>query len=778
MDPDLIAALRAGWPIVHLVTVTLPDHTIRWTDGGFVRWGGELYKARDPIYGVIDEIGDIVDGISDDASPTEIVVIPPDLSSLAALASADAQGGWVTIHLAATNPITGQLAGEPYQLHVGELDQPRLRTGRMRALEYDVITGEARGLRPNEEQRQSDAFRQMIWPGEKGDEYATDGTKRVYWRADEPRNAIGVLAGRGSDDDDDAIEFNYEPNAALAFPFGHVGIGATIRYRVGYGPTNRWQTIIGTFGASGPIKDLISVSFDDELTTFGAFDRATSGSHVGEMWFKWLPGAQPSPALTSPTGPNAHTSQMPGWTTDHKLSGRPAFAWTGKENSKEEEYRGGIPKPVLTVEGLFGFDPRDPACELDDPSSWPWIEEGCIAALNWSIGRWEGSNGASPARYGVPYQSFPVGGIAAPFSTIDVDAFVNAADIADANGWTMAGVAFSDQDKNDVLEDMLAASGAVRARRCGMISCVSFGAPTPSLMTVTQKDTAGAIDITLAPSRLDRNNTGIPSFLSEENRWEITPVVGTVSNPDWVAADGGAQTEGYEYRYVTDPDQAAQLNYLEIANEREGIIGTGPFKPWMMAIEPGQAFDWDEPEYLLVGVKVRLRKRKWSPRNCTVRLDFRQETDAKYADAFEQTGTAPPPSAAETPPPKPARPVETPTYRASPDGTSTVIFTTTADEDSITVTPHKAYMADGEVFDLPAVTLTGLDSLTVYGVFWKDGVGYEVEQAPALGHTLDGGWVIVGWQSTADSEGAFPVRPVAPGGSGGTGSIPLYDDPI
>lgn len=772
MHPDLVAALRAGWPIVHLVTVTLPGHTIRWTDAGFVRWAGQKWQARDPIYGVLDQIGEIVDGMDDDASPVQIVIIPPDLTTLAALASADAQGGWVTIHLAATNPQTGLLAGDPYQLHLGELDQPRLRPGRTRKLEYDIITGEARGLRPSEEQRQTDAFRQLIWPGERGDEYATDGTKRTYWRADDPNLSVGALLGRGRKvEDDKAIEFTYEPDEPLAFPFGRCGVGGAIRYRVGYGPTNRWQTIYATVGASGPVRACVGVSFDDEPTTFGSNDRATNGSHSGEMWFKFLPGTQPSVALTSPTGPNAHSTQAPGWTSDHKLSGRPAFAWTGKENSKESEYRGGIPKPVLTLEGLYGWDPRASGSLIEVPSTWPWINEGCIAALNWSIGRWEGSNGASPPVYGVPYQSFAVGGIAAPLSTIDVEAFVAAADIADANGWTMGGVAFSDQDKNDVLEDFLASSGAVRSRRCGMISCVSFGGPVDSVMTVTARDTAGPVDITLAPSRLDRNNTGIPSFLSEENRWEITPIVGTVSNPVWVAADGGRQTEGYEYRYATDPDQVAQLCYLQMANEREGIDGSGPFKPWMMAIEPGQAFDWDEPEYLLEGVKVRVRKRKWDPSSCTVRLEFRQETDAKYTEAFTQTGTAPPPSVPDTPPVRPGLPAEPPISRDD-DGGAVTGGTT-----EINVASFNVVVSDGEVA-VPGGPIPGLTASKTYGVFYKPDVGLAASELPAFdymsGAVDGGGWIFLGWQSTDNGAGEFPTRPTLPPGSGGTGDTPAY----
>lgn len=647
MHADLIAALRAGWPIVHLVTVTLPGHTIRWTLGrGYVKWGANLYKARDTTYGTLNEISDITDGIDDDGSPVQITITPPTLASMAALAASDAQGGWVTIHLAAKNPTTGLLVDEPYQLHLGELDQPRLRPGKVRRLEYDIITGEARGLQPNEEQRQTDAFHQYIWPGELGNEFATDGTKRSWWREDEPGNAIGLLSGRGSKDDN-AIEFTYEPNAPLAFPIGRCGVGGDIRYRIGYGPTNRWYSVFATVGASGPIQGLVSAEFDDEVTTFDGSDRANTGSHSGEMWFNFLPGAQPSSALTSPTGTNAPGIPAPGWTSAHKLSGRPCYVWTGKENSKDSEYNGGLPKPTLTIDGLFGHDPRDAGSDITDPTTWPWMEEGCIAALNWSIGRWEGDSGGG--LFGVPYASVLVGGIGAPLDTIDVPAFEAAADIADANAWKMAGVPNSARDKIDVLDDMLRASGALRSRRCGMISCVSFGAAVSSVMTATAADTAGPLDISLAQSRLDRKNTGIPSFYSAANRFEQTAIE-PVSNSAWVTEDGGRQTEGFDYLYVPNEDQAAQLCYLELANGREPVSGSGPFKPWMMQLEPGAAFVIDEPEYLLSEAKVRLLKRTWSPMACVAKLEFRQETDAKYTEAMALTGVAPPPTSPETPP--------------------------------------------------------------------------------------------------------------------------------
>lgn len=775
MDPLLIAAIKARQMIVHLVTVDLPVRTIRWTDGGFVRWAGHTYLARDPDYGALDSIGTIVDGIEEDGEPVPLSIIPPDLASLADLAAADAQGGWVTIHLGAIDRATGVLIGQPYQLFVGELDQPRLSSDEGRVLEYDVLPVDARGLEVNDEQRQTHAFRQMVWPGELGDEHATEGTKETYWREDDPKNAVGVLAGRGilksRPKENKAIEFTYEPEAALAFPIGRCAIKGAMRYRVGYGPTNRWHTYFATVGASGPIKGLIKVTVGEEDTSFDGSGKATNGDHSGAMWFQFLPGAQPSIALTSPTGSGTAGFPAPGWSVDHKLSGRPAYAWTGFENSKKSEFGGGLPPVVLTLEGLYGWDARN-GQPLDNRAAWPWIKDGATAGLNWIIGRWEGAVG--DGRYGIPYQSWIVGGIGVPLDGIDVAAFSDAADIADANGWEAGGVPYSDEDKADVLEDLLAAAGAKRSRRCGLISCVSFGAPAESMATVTAADTAGPVETVVFRSRLDRRNTAIGRVLSEDHRWEMTALA-PVTNPAWVAADGGRRVRSYDFPFVTANDQGAQLTYLALANDREGE-GTVPFKLYMLALEPGQCFDWAEPAFLLDGVKARVWRREYSPADFSLKLKYRLETDAKYTEAFTQTGTAPPPTAPGSPPPRYGS-ARVPTRLTTPDESDLLPSVTSASETSITVADHRAWFAGAPPQDFESASITGLAASTLYGVFARDDGSYVAEASPALTSLGDDNLVFLGWQATPDGGGVYPDLPPRPPGSGGTGNIPDYIEP-
>ncbi|WP_433935118.1 hypothetical protein [Brevundimonas diminuta] len=638
MDPLLFEALKADAKIVHLVTVDLPGHVIRWSDGGFVRWDGETYRARDERYGVLESIGEITDGVGDDASPVEIGVIPPTLASLEDLIAVDAQGGVVSIHLGAVDEATGLLIGAPYRLHRGRLDRPIVGIGAM-TLTYEVLTAEALGLEANEDQRLSDAFHQSVWPGERGYEHQTSGTKKVWWRDDDPNNAIGYISPRRKKGGDPK-EFNYETDAALPFPFGRVQVGAALNYRVGFGPTNRYNSIVGTVAASGPIKSWPIVLVDDVPTSFGANDVATNGEHAGALWMQRKLGAQPQAALTFPSGLNTGGQAPQGWGADYGQSGRAVFLATMFENSKKSEYQGGVPTFKNTLEGLFGWDPRHGDSQLLEPATWRYIEHGPIADLNWCIGRWEGASGGG--LYGVPYACSIVGGLGAAIEDIDIDAFVYAAEVAAANGWKVSYVATSAMDKQDVRKALLQSAGAVPSRKGGLISCISHGAPRPSRMDVTNADTAGGFDVEFWASRLDRRNTLIPRFTSEEHLWELTPIE-PVTNTVWRSQDGGKRSDGRSYDAVPDENQCAQLAYLDLANDRE-LTSETPFKPHMLAVEPGDNFTWREPRFLLDGVKAQARVRKYDPSKRLVRIHWRQETDSKYVEAKVQTGVAPPPS--------------------------------------------------------------------------------------------------------------------------------------
>jgi hypothetical protein len=192
MDSSLIAALQAASPtVVVLVTMTLPDATIRWTDGGFVVWGSDTWSVEDETYGALSAVESIEDGLTDGATVCALTISPKDLDAVSELSDPAAQGSIVTVHLGAVDRATGLLIGEPELLFRGEVDQPRLGVGDELTLILDLITQEARMLEPNDQQRLTDAFHQTAFPGERGLENLPKVDKPIWWRADDPRNAVG-----------------------------------------------------------------------------------------------------------------------------------------------------------------------------------------------------------------------------------------------------------------------------------------------------------------------------------------------------------------------------------------------------------------------------------------------------------------------------------------------------------------------------------------------------------------------------------------------------------
>ncbi|MEH6697194.1 MAG: hypothetical protein V7672_00700 [Brevundimonas sp.] len=445
------------------------------------------------------------------------------------------------------------------------------------------------------------------------------------------------------------LEWVADMEAPLSVAYGaNVASAGRLDYASdGYGPDNQYTSLVSTLSV-GPIKGFNQYRSNDVVTTFGANDVATSGPHAGKMWLQRKVGTQPQTALSSPSGLNG-SATIPDWGSAYKQSGRAVCMLTLQENSKGSEFRGGEEKQLHIFDGVFGWDPRldstwpggSGSCRLDDPSTWVWIEEGCIAGLNWSIGRWAGANSSGPAGYGAPYASKQVAGIGSSLDGIDVDAFIAGANIADANGWKVRAYPDTGMDESLVLDMLLQSSGCVRNRVAGKISCVSRAAVHPSVVTITEADMAGPVELQLGVKRKERRNSAIASFWSAENDYEVVPIE-EVSDPAWVTEDRGKKRlTGLRFNYVPDKDQAAVLTYLTLANLREPARGVIPCKPHMRQVRPGHRFTITVAHYALSGVKVLCTKREFDPMTGAVRLHFVAETDAKYTDAFTRTGVVP-----------------------------------------------------------------------------------------------------------------------------------------
>lgn len=441
------------------------------------------------------------------------------------------------------------------------------------------------------------------------------------------------------------FEWTLDPNAPIPFAAGRVGVAGTVCHLETYGPDKMYYGFVSVLSGAGPVRAITAFKGDDEDVTFDGNGKAVSSQWAGEMWFRSRLGTQPDTALTNPPGLK-HNAQLPNWTAAHKLSGKASYMLVLGENSKRSAYPTGEPKPLVTVEGLYGWDPRlddtypggAGPCRLNNPATWVWLENPILWALKWSLGLWEG-----PVGKGAPGVDYQVGGIGAKVEGIDVPAFVAAANVADANGWKVAAYPTTDDDKAQVLDSFLQAGGAVYAQRAGKISCIQRAAPRPSVVTITAADTAGPLEIDTAASRIDRINTIRPRFWSEAHRWQLT-AIDDVSAEAYRTEDGAVRPRGIDYAYVPFATQAAQLAALQIANTREGIAGTIPLKPHLRNIAPGTAFTISEPGFLLDGLKCLCLNTEYDSASGVVSVTFVSETDAKYPFALGQSPTPPAPA--------------------------------------------------------------------------------------------------------------------------------------
>ena len=442
------------------------------------------------------------------------------------------------------------------------------------------------------------------------------------------------------------FEFVIDPDGPIPFAAGRIGVAGSVVHRDTFGPDLMYYGIPAVLSGAGPISGIEAVKADDYPMSFDGNGGATTEPYRQELYFRSVLGAQPAPvALSTPSGLKKGAT-LPGWTAQHKLSGKAAFLMVMAENSKGSAFPTGEVKPLITLRGLLVYDPRKDSTypggsgpqRLNDPSTWTYSANPLLWALKWCLGLWEGPNGK-----GAPQVDYQVGGIGAKPSGIDFPAFVAAANIADANGWTVSAYPNTDDDKSQVLDAFLQAGGCIYSQRAGKISCIQRAAPRASIVTISVQDTAGPLEIDTAASRIDRINTLRPRFWSEPHRWQMTALTGEVTAQAYRDEDGAVRSRGLDYPYVSNAKQCGQLAALQIANTREGIAGVIPLKPHLQRVRPGDAFTITEPGFVLDGLKCLCLHRHYDPATGIVRVSFVSETDAKYPFALGQNPTPPTP---------------------------------------------------------------------------------------------------------------------------------------
>ena len=461
------------------------------------------------------------------------------------------------------------------------------------------------------------------------------------------------------------IQFKADPAAPISGVMGRFGVAGRQVHANTWGKDNLYLSFVVALSL-GPIQSYEAFTANTLAVTFpGAQGLAADVEpYKDKMWQTRRLGLPTDAYLTIPTGvpdgtPSGGGTPFGEWTSAHTLPGIAHSLWTLKNNSKRASYESGVPGPIWTLHGMKLWDPRlddtypggSGSQRRDDWTTWAFTEDPYLHALAWVRGHHKlNTDGTIDA-------TKRLAGVGAPDSAIDIGAFVEGANVCDANGWKIAGEWTTVDDKWQVLAAMLQAGGGVPLNRGAQISCM-VEAPRTSLLTLTGEDIVGSVSLNVMASRRDRPNTVVPRVRLEAHRFEEV-ALGAVSSATYVTEDGGeTRTREVPYRYVGLAKQGAELAAYGLANARETLKASIPCKPHLLGLRAGDAFTVTEPELGLDGQKFVVLRRAFDPSSCIVTLDVRSETDAKHAWALGQVADAPATPSLTAADPIPATPVD------------------------------------------------------------------------------------------------------------------------
>ncbi len=449
------------------------------------------------------------------------------------------------------------------------------------------------------------------------------------------------------------LSFKIEPGAPIRYPIGRTAVAGTVAHRETMGTDSHYETWFVIFGhaggASTGVESIEDFTADRVSVPFSG--TAATGYFASWMWQDRQLGASPEAdalghgVVSPPFG--IIPPQVPGWSASHKLSGYAAASWTMLFDTKARRYANAEPAPAWVGKWAKAYDPRldssypggsgphrwadpsDRAAHEAARATWTWTERPALHELKWALGIWD----AAP---GEPFKR--VLGIGAPIDLIDVAAYVEAANIQEANGWTIGGEIDSAQDKWEVLK-LIAEAGGCEPVPNGAKLSTMIKAPRVSVATITRDDLAdGAIPVPSSRSRRERLNGWRPRFRSEAHGWEMVST-NLVQLAGALAQDGAPRTGSGDFALVQNANQAAQLAAYQVLDGRERTPIPIRLKPLWVQHRVGACLTTDLSEFGLVDQDMLLRGWDVDPMSGVVTLTFSTETADKHVLALGQTGT-------------------------------------------------------------------------------------------------------------------------------------------
>lgn len=429
------------------------------------------------------------------------------------------------------------------------------------------------------------------------------------------------------------VDFKTDPQGPVPFWIGRTGSGGSAVHCEAFGGDKaRFLRFIVVLSGAGPIEGVESFHANEIDETFDGARNAEVYYH-NVMYMDYKLGAQPETVHTVSIPPWGSTPSAV-WDADHKLSGIATAQWILRSN--ETKYSTGVPRSIWVASGPAVYDPREDSTvpggsgsqRADDPDTWTFAgnQNPFLHGLTWCLGH--RSNGKVVFGAGVPAEG------------INLQAFIEGANVCDANEWKVGGIAYSTEDKWQVLTAMLRAGGGKPMVLGSAIHC-TVQTPKVSIATLTAEDVEGELTLAGFPGRRDRINTAFPRYREEDQEWQIVQAA-AVSITDLVTEDGETRSREIDFPLVQDVSQASQLAAYDVLDTRELASATFSLPIRWYGLKPGDCITLDD-EVFGGSYKLVIQQREVDLFDSRITLTCRGETDDKHEIALDIVGTAPDP---------------------------------------------------------------------------------------------------------------------------------------
>ncbi len=439
------------------------------------------------------------------------------------------------------------------------------------------------------------------------------------------------------------------PGSGLPILIGQTGFPGLISYRDTYG--NDQDTLaIETTMSVGPIDSLVSFKVMDRalgwsgnpstgvatVTSVAGVNMKTS-KLFRENGFRFAfrrglhtDNSTISTVLGQPVGTRCVVNST------HRMNGLARLIMRLQLDGKQLNFPQGVPPGIMPVaRGILAYDPRKDSTypggsgshRRDLPATHTWSENPFIIGLNIALGYWSSE--------GLMY------GLGMPIEGIDVQSFVEGANVCDANAWKVGGVVFTTDDDWSIISNVLASGGGLPIDRDGRLSAL-VRTPRTSFLTLRQEDLAGSIRVGTSSPMRARINRITPECRDHNNNYAMTAGA-PITHPDWVEADEREASTAVAYPLVQNFTQAAQLATYDLCDRREFLHVEGEWKPKAAAAEVGDLITLEVPDVGIDNINFLVLDRKINPTSLLVSLTLRQETEGKHDFALGRTDTPPAP---------------------------------------------------------------------------------------------------------------------------------------